>query len=193
MQRPPMTAAKRAARDAGATAREAATHPWTVRLARCGYATKGVIYLLVGTLAARAAFGRGGETTDNRGAIATLYQQPFGRFLVALVALGLFAYALWLFVAAALDPERKGSDAKGAATRVGSAALGCSYAALGVVAAKLVLQRGGGPELGPGDPRLDRPPARPPLRRGAGRADRPGGAGRGGLLLLAGGDRPFPR
>ncbi len=144
MQRPPLTAAKRAARDAGETARDAATNPWVVRLARCGYATKGVVYLLVGTLAARAAVGRGGETTDNRGAIAALYQQPFGRTLVALVALGLFVYALWLFVAAALDPERKGADAKGAATRFGSAALGCSYAALGVVAAKLVLQRGGG-------------------------------------------------
>ncbi len=144
MQRPSMTAAKHAADNAGATARDAATNPWTVRLARCGYVTKGVVYLLVGTLAARAAVGRGGGTTDNRGAIATLSQQPFGRFLVTLIALGLFAYALWLFVAAALDPGRKGTDAKGAATRVGSAALGCSYAALGVVAAKLALQRGGG-------------------------------------------------
>lgn len=144
MQRPSITAAKHAADNAGATARDAATNPWTVRLARCGYATKGVVYLLVGTLAARAAVGRGGRTTDNRGAIATLSQQPFGRFLVTLIALGLFAYALWLFVAAALDPGRKGTDAKGSATRVGSAALGCSYAALGVVAAKLALQRGGG-------------------------------------------------
>ena len=144
MQRPSMTAAKHAADHAGATAREAATNPWTVRLARCGYVTKGVVYLLVGLLAARAATGRGGRTTDNRGAIATLSQQPFGRFLVTLIALGLFAYALWLFVAAALDPGRKGADAKGAATRVGSAALGCSYAALGVVAAKLALQRAGG-------------------------------------------------
>jgi len=69
---------------------------------------------------------------------------PDGRTLVTLIALGLFAYALWLFPEAALDPGRKGTDAEGAATRVGSAALGCSYAALGVVAAKLALQRGGG-------------------------------------------------
>lgn len=144
MQRPSITTAKHAAHDTEATARDAATNPWTVRLARCGYTTKGVVYLLVGTLAARAALGRGGRTTDNRGAIATLSQQPFGRALVALVTLGLFAYALWLFIAAALDPGRKGTDAKGAATRVGSAALGCSYAALGVIAAKLALQRAGG-------------------------------------------------
>ncbi len=83
-----------------------------------------------------------GEESD--GVAAALSQQPFGRTLVGLVAVGLVAYALWLFAEATLDPERKGADAKGAATRVGSAALGCSYAALGVVAAKLALQRGGG-------------------------------------------------
>jgi hypothetical protein len=141
MQHPPMIAATRAAQDAGETARDAATNPWIVRLARGGYATKGVVYLLIGILAARAALGVGGETTDNRGAIEALYRQPFGRALVGLVALGLFAYALWLFVAAALDPERKGADAKGAATRIISAMLGCTYAALGAVAARLVVQQ----------------------------------------------------
>lgn len=136
-----MIAAKRAAHTAGEAAHDAATHPWSIRLARSGFATKGVVYLLIGILAAQAAFGVGGKTTDNRGAIETLYQQPFGRALVGLVALGLFAYALWLFVAAALDPERAGSDAKGVSTRIVSALLGCTYAALGVVAAKLVVQQ----------------------------------------------------
>ena len=141
-----MMAAKRAAHNAGETARDAATNPWTIRLARCGFATKGIVYLLIGILAAKAAVGAGGKTTDNRGAIETLYRQPFGRALVSLIALGLFVYALWLFVAAALDPERTGTDAKGAAGarwagRAVSAMLGCTYAALGVVAAKLVVQQ----------------------------------------------------
>jgi len=140
MPRPPMAAAKHAAHNAEQTARATAVHPWSIRLARCGFATKGIVYLLIGVLAAQAAIGAGGKTTDNRGAIESLYQQPFGRALVAAIALGLFAYALWLFVAALLDPERKGSDAKGAGTRLGSAALGCSYAALGVVALTLVTQ-----------------------------------------------------
>jgi hypothetical protein len=141
MQHRTMIAAKRAAHNAGETTRDAATHPWSIRLARCGFATKGIVYLLIGILAAQAAFGVGGTTTDNRGAIEALYQQPFGRALVGLVALGLFAYALWLFVAAALDPERAGTDPKGAATRAVSAMLGGSYAALGVVAARLVVQQ----------------------------------------------------
>ena len=137
-----MTPAKRAAHTAGETARDAATNPWTIRLARCGFATKGIVYLLIGLLATRAAVGAGGKTTDNQGAIETLYQQPFGRALVGLVALGLVAYALWLFVAAVLDPEREGSDAKGVATRAVSALLGGSYALLGVVAARLVVSSG---------------------------------------------------
>lgn len=134
MQRPQIRTAKRAARNAAA-------HPWSIRLARYGFATKGLVYLLIGLLATQAAFGAGGKTTDNRGAIETLDQQPSGRVLVGLVALGLFAYALWLFVAAMLDVERMGSDAKGALARVGLVVLGCTYAALGVVAARLVIQQ----------------------------------------------------
>lgn len=138
-------AAKHAAQDAGANAHEAARNPWSQRLARCGYATKGAIYLLIGVLAAKAAFGAsGGKTTDNTGAIDTLYQQPFGRFLVGVIAVGLFVYALWLFVAAALDPERKGTEAKGVVARVAFFIVGCSYAALGVLALRLVLHRSNG-------------------------------------------------
>lgn len=144
MRNSPMAAAKRATRDAEATARRTAENPWSVRLARCGFATRGVIYLLIGVLAGKAALGSGGKTTDNAGAIATLYQQPFGRFLVGAVAIGLFAYALWLFVAAVLDPEGKGTDARGVVARVAFAVVGCSYVTLGVIALRLVLHREGG-------------------------------------------------
>lgn len=140
----PMNAAKTTAREAGRTARRTVTHPWSVGLARCGFATRGAIYLLIGVLAGKAALGAGGKTTDNTGALATLYQQPFGRFLTGIVAIGLFAYALWLLVAAALDPEGKGTEARGVAARVAFAVVGCSYAALGVIAVRLVLHRGGG-------------------------------------------------
>ncbi len=137
--------AKHAAQGAGANARDTATNPWSVRLARCGYATKGAIYLLIGLLAAKAAAGAGGgKTTDNTGAIETLYQQPFGRFLVSIVATGLFAYALWLFVAAIFDMVRKGTEAKGVVARLVFAIVACSYIALAVLALRLVLHRSGG-------------------------------------------------
>lgn len=141
MKHAPMAAAKHAARNAGSNAREAATNPWSRRLARGGYATKGVVYLLVGVLAAKAAAGSGGKTTDNAGAIETLYQQPFGRLLVGIIAVGLFVYALWLVVAAVLDPEAKGTEPKGVVARLAFAIVGCSYAALGFLALRLVLHR----------------------------------------------------
>ncbi len=34
--------------------------------------------------------------------------EPFGRLMLAALAVGLAAYALWMFVAAFVDPERKG-------------------------------------------------------------------------------------
>ncbi|MHB8647175.1 MAG: DUF1206 domain-containing protein [Thermomicrobiales bacterium] len=139
-----ITTAKRAAQGARANAHDAATNPWSVRVARCGYGAKGVVYLLIGGLAAKAATGSGGKTTDKTGAIETLYQQPFGRFLVAIVAVGLFAYALWLFIAAALDLERKGTEAKGVVARLAYVVVGFSYAALGFLALRLVLHRSSG-------------------------------------------------
>ena len=112
-----MERARDAARAAERSARQTVTNPWSQRVARYGYMTKGVIYVLIGVLAGKAAIGAGGKTTDNHGAIVTLYEQPFGRALVSLVAFGLFAYALWLFIEAALDPEREGRKMRGIGAR----------------------------------------------------------------------------
>jgi hypothetical protein len=122
-------------------AREAA--PWTERLARLGYAAKGVVYIVVGILAARAAFGSGGSVDGSEGAIAAIVRQPFGRFLVGAIAIGLFGYALWRFVQAGLDPEGKGSDAKGIARRIGYAISGVIHVGLGTEAARSALRGGG--------------------------------------------------
>lgn len=123
--------------------------PWTEGLARLGYAAKGVVYIVVGLLAAQAAFGSGGSVDGSDGAIATILRQPFGRFMVGAIAIGLFGYALWRFVQAGLDPEGKGSDAKGIARRIGYAVSGVIHTSLAVEAARSVLRgssSGGGGE-----------------------------------------------
>lgn len=132
-----------AAATAGAAARGAAGEaaPWIERLARVGYAAKAVLYATVGLLAAQAAFGRGGGTTGPRGALATLLDAPFGRALLALVALGLVGYAAWRLVDAALDPERRGHEPKALVRRAGLALSGVIHAGLAVTAARLA--RGG--------------------------------------------------
>ncbi|MEH1895281.1 MAG: DUF1206 domain-containing protein [Nostoc sp.] len=117
---------------------------WVERLGRFGYVSKGVVYGIVGILAAQAAFGRGGKTTDTQGALQTIVNQPFGKFLLALVAIGLIGYVIWRFVQAIKDPENKGNDAKGLAVRIGYAVNGLIYASLALSAVKIVTGTGDG-------------------------------------------------
>jgi hypothetical protein len=112
--------------------RQAAQNPWVERLARFGLAARGIVYAVIGLLAVQAAFFGRGKTTDTRGAIQAIGEQS--RALLALVAVGLLGYALWRFVQALLDPERKGSDAKGLAKRAAMAGSGIVYSGLAIAA-----------------------------------------------------------
>jgi hypothetical protein len=47
-------------------ARNVATGPWMTMLARCGYAAKGVVYFIIGGIAAQVAIGAGGAVTDQK-------------------------------------------------------------------------------------------------------------------------------
>ena len=111
------------------------------RGARLGYAAQGVVYLIVGGLAFLAATGRGGGTTDTRGALQSLLSQPFGRVLLALAALGLLAYALWRVMMGLRDPERGGDDGRkrALARRAGYFASGAANLGLAAFAGGLAL------------------------------------------------------
>jgi hypothetical protein len=124
------------------TAREVA--PWVAKLARLGYVAKAVLYGTVGILAAEAALGRGGRTTDLGGALREVTHAPMGGVLLWLIAAGLAGYATWRIVDAITDAEGKGGDGKGIARRIGSAARGVGHGALAVGAFKLATGSGGG-------------------------------------------------
>ena len=115
------------------------TGRWIVRLARLGYLAKGVLYLVIGGLAALAAIGSGGKTTGSHGALAVIGGSALGHALLLVLGAGLIGYALWAVIAAGLDAERRGQDGKGIALRVGLAARGLAYGALGVEALRLFL------------------------------------------------------
>ena len=113
-------------------------HPWTERLARFGYAAKGVVYIVVGALATMTALGLGGEATGARGAMRSIARQPFGTVMLSIVAFGLVAYVIWRWVQAVTDADDKGTNAKGIALRIGYTGSGLVYAGLAYSAARIV-------------------------------------------------------
>lgn len=116
---------------------------WITLLARFGYAAKGIVYITIGVLAAYAAFTTGGKMTDPRGALEEILFQPYGKYLLGAVAVGLAGYALWRFVQAVKDTENKGSGAKGIAIRLGYAAIAIIYIGLALSAVRMILGSGG--------------------------------------------------
>jgi hypothetical protein len=119
-----------------------AASPWIEGLGRFGYAAKGMVYLIVGTLAVQAALGRGGTTTDQRGALAHIASAPFGRSLLVVMAVGLVGYALWKVVVGLLDTEWHGSDMKGIGIRAISIGVGSIYAGLAYSALRIAMGDG---------------------------------------------------
>ena len=117
---------------------DVAASPWMERLARFGYATKGVVYIVVGALATLAAFGLGGGTTDVRGALQEIETKPFGKVALMTVAFGLIGYVLWRWVQALADTDDKGTKLKGILVRIGYFFSGAVYAGLAYTAAKIL-------------------------------------------------------
>ena len=84
-----------AAGSAMGTARRAGDSDGLEHLARIGLIAYGVVHLLVAWLALQLAWGGGGESADQSGAMQTLAESPLGKPLLWLVAVGLIALAVW--------------------------------------------------------------------------------------------------
>ncbi len=112
-------------------------------MARVGYTAKGILYITIGSLAARAGLGQGGRVTDTSGAMRQVKTASLGQPLLLVIAAGLLGYAGWRLVEAIADPERRGADLKGILMRAGFAARGVFHAGLGLTAIRLALGRGG--------------------------------------------------
>src|SRR5215212_7385628 len=128
--------------------RDTAQSSWVEGLARLGYVVRGVLYALVGLLAVGVATGTGGATTDKEGALGTIAAQPFGKVLLAIIAIGLAGYSLWGLVRALLDPLGRGTDPKGLAQRAGYLVSALSYGSLIVPTVAIILGTGGGNQGG---------------------------------------------
>lgn len=117
---------------------------WVERLARFGYAAKGVVYLLLGFLALQAAFSVQSTPDGTKDALQSLLDEPLGTVLLLLIAVGLAGYALWRLVQGIHDPEQQGDDAEGLAKRAGYIISGLLYGGLALTALQMVIGNGSG-------------------------------------------------
>jgi len=111
---------------------------WLNALARVGLVAKGASFALVGILASKLAVESGGKATSRQGALQSLAQHSFGKFLLILLAVGFAAYALWRFAQTFFDKNDVGDGAKGLAKRAGYFGRGTIYASLTYSTAKII-------------------------------------------------------
>lgn len=110
--------------------------------ARCGLAARGVLYVLVGVLAVRVAFGAGGEEADRTGALQELADKPLGGFLVWTVGIGLVCMMLWRLSEVAFGAA--GPDGDKASKRLLAAARTVFYGVVAFSVLSFAAGSGGG-------------------------------------------------
>ena len=98
--------------------------------ARLGLAGKGVVFAVIGVLALQVATGSGGKTTNQKGALETVANGPFGKAMLIILAIALAGYALWRFTAAWLGRSIEHGEHYSAGRRLAYVASGLVYAFL---------------------------------------------------------------
>lgn len=111
---------------------------WLGWAARLGYSAKGVVYLGMGALAIGVAVGLTQETAGSRRVLQLVATLPFGRWLAAILAVGLFGYAALSIVAAVEAPEGRRLTLGTLFARIADATTGVVYLGLALVALKLI-------------------------------------------------------
>ena len=122
---------------------------WLKLLARFGYITKGLVYLILGLLSLQIAFGYGAKT-DTTGVLTVIAAQPFGKWLLIVITVGLIGYVVWrcLQVVFAVNDAAQSS---GLFQRIGYGASALSYTGLTLTAVRLLLDLGKGSNQSPQD------------------------------------------
>ncbi|MBJ8347887.1 DUF1206 domain-containing protein [Antrihabitans sp. YC2-6] len=83
--------------DKGSRAADAVQHPWFEKLARAGHVVNGVLHILIGYIAIRLAFGKGGNA-DQSGALGELASKPGGAVALWVAVAAFVMLALWRLV-----------------------------------------------------------------------------------------------
>jgi succinate dehydrogenase/fumarate reductase cytochrome b subunit len=115
-------------------------------LARVGLIAYGVVHVLIAWLALQLAWGGGGQSADQSGAMATVADSPVGKPLLWIIAVGMIALAVWQ--AAEILRWRRGLSSSGDEKKkavkkiVKSIAKAVVYVALAVLAIRFAVGSG---------------------------------------------------
>lgn len=119
-------------------------------LGRIGLTAKGVLYLVLGLLAIQFARGQtASDEVSQTGAIQQLADQPFGKFLLIALTIGLVALTLWHVIQAVEGDPVEGDEGT---DRIKYAAKAVIYAALTFTSITITVDNwnGGGEQTGGG-------------------------------------------
>jgi hypothetical protein len=99
--------------DVKQAASKAADHPALEAAARVGYATSGLLHLLIGWITLQVAFGGGGKNADQSGALASLASNGAGKATLWVGVVGFLGLALWQVADAIVGHPGDDKDAWG--------------------------------------------------------------------------------
>jgi fumarate reductase subunit D len=111
----------------------ASRSPWSERALRVGMVAYGIVHLTIAWLGIQLAFGDQGRAASRNGALRQLAQQPLGKVVVWVVAVGMFLLVAYKLLEAVVDAGSEDGAKKVAvpASDVGKAIV---YGTLGVSA-----------------------------------------------------------
>ncbi len=120
--------------------RATARTDWARYLARLGFYTKGVLFIVIGSLALSLIFGiDGGRLADARGALAAVALESYGRILLMIFVVGAFAHGAWNIFRGAADADGCGSNWWGITVRSVAVLVGIFYIGLAISAVEIIL------------------------------------------------------
>jgi hypothetical protein len=125
---------------AGTTARRAARSGTIIRIGRVGLIGYGLVNLLTAFLAIQVATGDHGEHASKVGALSEVANKPFGRVLLWILAVSLFALVIWQLAEAIWGYAGAGKHRM--LKRITSAGRAVGFGVLAVAAAKFASGHG---------------------------------------------------